>query len=485
MQQYLDLMRHVLEHGHPKSDRTGTGTRSVFGWQMRFDLARAFPLLTTKKLHPSRSSTSCCGSCRATPTSATSRKRRLHLGRVGRRQRRPRPGVRLPVALLADARRPRHRPDRPAGRRPEEQPGFAPPHRQRLEPGRHRAHEAAALPRAVPVLRRRRRLSCQLYQRSADIFLGVPFNIASYALLTLMLAQVCGYRPGDFVHTLGDAHLYTNHFAAAGAPAAAVDLFALRRAIRCRTMRSLNPAGCTDLLHRPSASPGLELHCSCALRGPSPGESPAASASPGRWTTAPRSPICPGPCLLIGAGTGLGVAGAAARRPGLAHGRAAKAATSASRPPTRTQLAVWRHLARPGGRVTAENVISGPGLAAIYASLEKVSPGRRRSPTRPASSRPLDTTRWHAAPLDLFIAAYGAFAGDLALLFMARGGVYLGGGIAPKILGRLRQGGFVRGLRRARRPCRPDGGFPDPRHHRGTPRPARRAGDCCSAHEIV
>ena len=150
--------------------------------------------------------------------------------------------------------------------------------------------------------------------------------------------------------------------------------------------------------------------------------------------------------LLIGAGTGLGVAALIPEVDGwrTVGGEGGHIGFS---PADEEQLSVWRHLARPGGRVTAENVISGPGLAAIYESLPKVSPHNTAIAdpagiVAAASSNPLA-----ARALDLFIAAYGAFAGDLALLFMARGGVYLGGGIAPKILPSLQQGGFVRAFR--------------------------------------
>ncbi|MBI4989640.1 MAG: glucokinase [Rhodocyclales bacterium] len=152
------------------------------------------------------------------------------------------------------------------------------------------------------------------------------------------------------------------------------------------------------------------------------------------------------PRLLIGAGTGLGVAALIPEGNGwrTVGGEGGHIGFS---PANEEQQAVWQHLARPGSRVTAENVISGPGLTAIYASLAKVSPGSTAisDPAEivaAASSNPLASRA-----LDLFIAAYGAFAGDLALLFMARGGVYLGGGIAPKILLRLKEGGFVRAFR--------------------------------------
>lgn len=149
------------------------------------------------------------------------------------------------------------------------------------------------------------------------------------------------------------------------------------------------------------------------------------------------------PRLLIGAGTGLGVAallpeGAGWRTVGGEGGHIGFS------PADEAQLAVWRHLARPGGRVTAENVVSGPGLAAIYASLAKVSPGGTALEDPAGIVAAADANPLARQAVDLFVAAYGAFAGDLALLFMARGGVYLGGGIAPKLLDRLRQGGFVR-----------------------------------------
>ncbi|MCX8146745.1 MAG: thymidylate synthase [Azovibrio sp.] len=213
MQAYLDLMRHVLEHGHDKSDRTGTGTRSVFGWQMRFDLSQGFPLLTTKKLHL---------------------KSIIHellwflQGDTNIRYLQDN-GVRI-WDEWADANGDlgpvyghqwRHWPARDGGeidqiRQLVESLTHNPDSRRHLVTAWNPADvDRMALPPCHCLFQfyvADGRLSCQLYQRSADIFLGVPFNIASYALLTLMLAQVCGYQPGEFVHTLGDAHLYRNHF---------------------------------------------------------------------------------------------------------------------------------------------------------------------------------------------------------------------------------------------------------------------------------
>lgn len=157
-------------------------------------------------------------------------------------------------------------------------------------------------------------------------------------------------------------------------------------------------------------------------------------------------PLERSPRLLIGAGTGLGVAALLPEGGGwrTVGGEGGHIGFS---PADEEQLAVWRHLQQPGGRVTAENVISGPGLAAIYGSLIKVSPQDTAMDDPAAIAAAAATEPLAGKALDLFIAAYGAFAGDLALLFMARGGVYLGGGIAPKILPRLQQGGFVRAFR--------------------------------------
>ncbi|SMB23940.1 thymidylate synthetase [Sterolibacterium denitrificans] len=220
MQQYLDLMRHVLEHGHDKSDRTGTGTRSVFGWQMRFDLAQGFPLLTTKKLHTRSIIHELLWFLRGETNIRYLKDNGVsiwdewadadgNLGPVYGHQWRHWPTadggeVDQIVELVAALK---HNPDSRRHIVSAWNPGDVP--KMKLPPC-HALFQFYVAPAKTPD--QRPRLSCQLYQRSADIFLGVPFNIASYALLTMMLAQVCGYRPGEFVHTLGDAHLYNNHF---------------------------------------------------------------------------------------------------------------------------------------------------------------------------------------------------------------------------------------------------------------------------------
>ncbi|GAB2898392.1 thymidylate synthase [Uliginosibacterium flavum] len=222
MRQYLDLMRHVLEHGHDKTDRTGTGTRSVFGWQMRFNLADGFPMLTTKKLHQKSIIHELLWFLQGSTNIRYLQENGVRiwdewadengdLGPVyGKQWRRweayvppqepgGEPTVRIVDQISQLVEGLKKNPDS----------------RRHLvcawNPGEV---DKMALPPCHALFQfyvAGGKLSCQLYQRSADIFLGVPFNIASYALLTLMLAQVCGYEPGDFVHTLGDAHLYSNH----------------------------------------------------------------------------------------------------------------------------------------------------------------------------------------------------------------------------------------------------------------------------------
>ena len=234
MTPYLDLMRHVLEHGTKKDDRTGTGTLSVFGWQMRYNLAEGFPLVTTKK---------------------------CHLRSI----------IHELLWFLQGDTNIRYLKDNGVSIWDEwaDESGNLGPvygHQWRSWPARDggtidQISEAVKTLKTNPDSRRiivsawnvadldrmalapchaffqfyvaDGKLSCQLYQRSADIFLGVPFNIASYALLTMMMAQVTGLKPGDFVHTLGDAHLYLNHLDQAREQ--------LSRTPRARPTMTLNP----------------------------------------------------------------------------------------------------------------------------------------------------------------------------------------------------------------------------------------------------
>jgi thymidylate synthase len=219
MQPYLDFMRHVLEQGTPKADRTGTGTRSVFGGQLRFDLAVGFPLLTTKKLHLRSIIHELLWFLQGDTNIRYLKENGVRiwdewadengdLGPVYGHQWRhwtTADGREIDqMAQLVDGLK--NNPDSRRHLVSAWNPGDA--DRMALPPC-HALFQLYVAPPAEPG--QAAKLSCQLYQRSADIFLGVPFNIASYALLTMMLAQVCGYQPGDFVHTFGDAHLYSNH----------------------------------------------------------------------------------------------------------------------------------------------------------------------------------------------------------------------------------------------------------------------------------
>ncbi len=212
MKTYLDLLRHVREHGTRKGDRTGTGTLSVFGYQMRFDLAERFPLLTTKKIHVKSVIHELLWFLQGSTNVSYLRANGVtiwdewadakgELGPVYGSQWRswPAPDGRH-IDQIADVvaqirRNPDSRRLVVSAWNPADIPRMA------LAP----CHALFQFYVADG------RLSCQLYQRSADVFLGVPFNIASYALLTLMIAQVTSLKPGEFVHTLGDAHLYLNH----------------------------------------------------------------------------------------------------------------------------------------------------------------------------------------------------------------------------------------------------------------------------------
>ncbi|MGE8356368.1 MAG: thymidylate synthase, partial [Microvirgula sp.] len=212
MKPYLDLMRHVLEHGNLKTDRTGTGTRSVFGWQMRYDLAAGFPMVTTKKLHLRSIIHELLWFLRGDTNIAYLQQNGVRiwdewadengdLGPVYGYQWRswPAPDGRHVDQIANVVEQIRRNPDS---------------RRLIVSAWNPALVDEMALPPCHALFQfyvADGKLSCQLYQRSADIFLGVPFNIASYALLTLMVAQVCGLQPGEFIHTLGDAHLYLNH----------------------------------------------------------------------------------------------------------------------------------------------------------------------------------------------------------------------------------------------------------------------------------
>lgn len=212
MQQYLDLMQHILDHGVEKGDRTGTGTRSVFGHQMRFNLQDGFPLLTTKKLHLKSIIYELLWILQGETNVRSLQENGVRIwndwadesGELG-----PVYGAQWRSWKSAD------------GRIIDqislvvEQIKTQPDSRRMLVSAWNVGElEKMALPPCHLLFQfyvAEGKLSCQLYQRSADVFLGVPFNIASYALLTLMVAQVCDLQPGDFVHTLGDTHLYLDH----------------------------------------------------------------------------------------------------------------------------------------------------------------------------------------------------------------------------------------------------------------------------------
>ena len=222
MKQYLTLLKHIQEKGIEKSDRTGTGTKSVFGYQMRFDLSDGFPLVTTKKIHVKSVIHELLWFLKGTTNIAYLKENGVRiwnewadkngdLGPVYGHQWRNwnsegldqiqevintlkiNPNSRR---MLISAWNPSVLPD------------------TKVSFSENVANNKAALPPCHAFFQfyvSNNKLSCQLYQRSADVFLGVPFNIASYSLLTMMIAQVCGYEAGDFIHTFGDAHIYSNH----------------------------------------------------------------------------------------------------------------------------------------------------------------------------------------------------------------------------------------------------------------------------------
>lgn len=212
MRQYHDLLRKILEEGHDKSDRTGTGTRSIFGYQMRFDLADGFPLLTTKKLHTRSIIHELLWFLQGNTNIAYLKENEVRIwdewadenGNLG-----PVYGHQWRSWPTADGRQIDQISDlvRQIKNNPDSR-------RMIVSAWNVGDIPNMALPPCHCLFQfyvADGKLSCQLYQRSADTFLGVPFNIASYALLTMMMAQVCGLQPGTFIHTFGDVHLYNDH----------------------------------------------------------------------------------------------------------------------------------------------------------------------------------------------------------------------------------------------------------------------------------
>lgn len=231
MKQYHDLLKHVLENGNQKGDRTGTGTKSVFGYQMRFDLSQGFPMITTKKLHLKSIVYELLWFLKGDTNIKYLQENGVRiwnewadekgdLGPVYGHQWRNWNNEDIDqIKEVVDTLK-----NNPNSRRmlvTAWNPGVLPD--TSVSFSENVANGKAALPPCHAFFQfyvsspdpskgeKKGKLSCQLYQRSADIFLGVPFNIASYALLTMMMAQVCGYDPGDFIHTFGDAHIYDNH----------------------------------------------------------------------------------------------------------------------------------------------------------------------------------------------------------------------------------------------------------------------------------
>ena len=222
MKQYLDLVGHVLEHGNEKGDRTGTGTKSVFGYQMRFDLSDGFPMVTTKKLHLKSIVYELLWFLKGDTNIEYLTENGVRiwnewadengdLGPVYGHQWRNWNSDeidQIKSVIQALKNNPNSRRMLVSAWNPSVLPDTSKSFSENVANGK------AALPPCHAFFQfnvHEGKLSCQLYQRSADIFLGVPFNIASYALFTMMMAQVCGYEAGEFIHTFGDAHIYNNH----------------------------------------------------------------------------------------------------------------------------------------------------------------------------------------------------------------------------------------------------------------------------------
>ena len=222
MKEYLDLLKHVQSKGIEKSDRTGTGTKSVFGYQMRFDLSKGFPLVTTKKIHVKSIIHELLWFINGSTNISYLKENGVriwnewaddkgNLGPVYGHQWRNWNSEGIDqIQQVIDTLR-----TNPDSRRmliSAWNPSVLPD--TKISFAENVANNKAALPPCHAFFQfyvANNKLSCQLYQRSADVFLGVPFNIASYALLTMMVAQVTNYKPGDFIHTFGDVHLYSNH----------------------------------------------------------------------------------------------------------------------------------------------------------------------------------------------------------------------------------------------------------------------------------
>ena len=222
MKQYLDLLRHVQSNGVKKADRTGTGTKSIFGYQMRFDLSKGFPLVTTKKIHVKSVIHELLWFLKGSTNISYLQENGVRiwnewanekgdLGPIYGHQWRNwnSDGIDQINEVIETLK------INPDSRRmlvSAWNPSVLP--NPNLSFAENISNQKAALPPCHAFFQfyvSNNKLSCQLYQRSADVFLGVPFNIASYALLTMMVAQVCNYKPGDFVHTFGDVHIYSNH----------------------------------------------------------------------------------------------------------------------------------------------------------------------------------------------------------------------------------------------------------------------------------
>ncbi|MEM1210332.1 MAG: thymidylate synthase [Planctomycetota bacterium] len=227
MQPYLDLLQHVLDHGHDKPDRTGTGTRSVFGRQLRFDLAEGLPLVTTRKIHTRTLIVELLWFIAGGRNNNELRDQKVTIWDEWAD---PDTGDLGPIYGHQWRRWPINPAEPDAGHVDQLQEVITSlrdnPHSRRhivsawnvaqlddmALPPCHTLFQFYVTPAPADEPDARPSLSCQLYQRSGDLFLGVPYNIAGYALLTMMIAHAVGYAPGEFVHTLGDAHLYHNHF---------------------------------------------------------------------------------------------------------------------------------------------------------------------------------------------------------------------------------------------------------------------------------